>query len=67
MKRHISNTNITLQQNAQNSVPQIPAKGYGIPKNRPIARRPEKPDDLPIEVTEWLNVITNREPQSKKY
>lgn len=65
MKRHINNTTI-VKTISQNSAPQVPAKGYGIPKNRPATRRPEKPNDLPLEVTEWLNYITNRELQSKK-
>lgn len=28
--------------------------GYGVPKNKPAKRVPVKPDDLPKEVTEWL-------------
>lgn len=42
------------------STPVTQVVGYGVPGNNPDKRRPAKPEDLPQEVKEWLDQITNQ-------
>lgn len=47
---------VTEKQVVAQSVQNEPTKtvGYGVPKNRPAKRVPEKSTDLPKEVEQWL-------------
>lgn len=75
-RNHLTGKVVELEKKQEMSSAVIPVSGYGaqptrvtgygVPNNSPRNRQPVKPEDLPQEVTEWLNQISVQERRSRK-
>lgn len=64
VKSNFGNRTIVVNTNLQSRSANLPVSGYGVPIKRIAEPKSRvKPDDLPEEVVEWLNHITDTQVQ----